>query len=140
MLVFKVFFPDRAQQRRTFLRDAFPSGLWSRSLILPVEAFGIFAQDRVHLLLRTFQLVFMKTQMSLFNGFFALFPQNFLKKNAKVGAHSSPRVPASVSSSTPSAQLEGFFIDENDDVWMRLPSGQWTLLGSDQHVIRDKPG
>ena len=62
------------------------------------------------------------------------------EKSAKVGPHSSPRVPASVSPSTSSAQLEGFFIDENDDVWMRLPSGQWMLLGSDQHVLRDEPG
>ena len=62
------------------------------------------------------------------------------EKSAKVGPHSSPRVPASVSPSTSSAQLEGFFIDENDDVWMRLPSGQWMLLGSDQHVFRDEPG
>ena len=51
-----------------------------------------------------------------------------------------PRVPASVSPSTSSAQLEDFFIDENDDVWMRLPSGQWMLLGSDPHVLRDEPG
>ena len=62
------------------------------------------------------------------------------EKSAKVGPHSSPGVPASVSPSTSSAQLEGFFIDENDDVWMRLPSGQWMLLGSDQHVLRDEPG
>ena len=62
------------------------------------------------------------------------------EKSAKVGPHSSPRVPASVSPSTSSAHLDGFFIDENDDVWMRLPSGQWMLLGSDQHVLRDEPG
>ena len=69
--------------------------------------------------------------------FSTFFPR---EKSAKVGQHSSPRVPASVSPSTSSAQLEGFFIDENDDVWMRLPSGQWMLLGSDQHVLRDEPG
>ena len=62
------------------------------------------------------------------------------EKSAKVGPHSSPRVPASVSPSTSSAPLEGFFIAENDDVWMRLPSGQWMLLGSDPHVLRDEPG
>ena len=66
-------------------------------------------------------------------GFFSTFFPG--EKSAKVGPHSSPRVPASVSPSTSSAQLEGFFIDENDDVWMRLPSGQWMLLGSDQHVL-----
>ena len=62
------------------------------------------------------------------------------EKSAKAGPHSSPRVPASVSPSTSSSQLEGFFTDENDDVWMRLPSGQWMLLGSDPHVLRDEPG
>ena len=93
--------------------------MWRRSLILVglVEAFKIFAQDKVHPLLLTIQLVFMKLWMSLVKGFFALFTKT---KNA--------------------TQLEGFFIDENDDVWMRLPSGQWTLLGSDQHVLRDEPG
>ena len=59
------FLPDRVQQRCFPLKNAFLSGLWSRSLIFPVEAFKIFAQDKVHPLLRTFQLVFMKTQMSL---------------------------------------------------------------------------
>ena len=34
----------------------------------------------------------------------------------------------------------GFFIDEDGGAWMRLPSGQWTLLGSNQHVLRDEPG
>ena len=29
--VFKVFFPDRVQQRRSFLKNALLSGLWSRS-------------------------------------------------------------------------------------------------------------
>ena len=62
------------------------------------------------------------------------------EKSAKVGPRSSPRVPASVSPSTSSAQLDGFFIDEYDDVWMRLPSGQRMLLGSDQHVLRDESG
>ena len=91
-LVFKVFFPDRVQHRGILRRNAFLSGLWgrsyslllrniflsglcSRSSIFPVEAFKIFDQDKVHLLLRTFQLVFMKMQMSLVNGFFALFPK-----------------------------------------------------------------
>ena len=59
------------------LQYAFPIGLWSRSstFLFPVEAFTIFAQVRVHPLLRTFQLVFKKALMSLFKGFFALFPK-----------------------------------------------------------------
>ena len=74
--VFKVFFPDRVQQRRVPLRNAFLSGLWSRSLIFPVEAFKIFAQDRVHPLLRTFQLVLMTLWMRLVM-FFRTFPLFF---------------------------------------------------------------
>ena len=60
-----------------FLRNAFLSGLWSRSLISPflVETSKIFAQDRVHPLRCTFQLVFMKSWMSL----------------VKVFAHFSPK-------------------------------------------------
>ena len=51
-LVFKVFPLDRVQQPRVLLRNAFLSGLWSRSLISPlVEAFKSFAQDNVHPLL-----------------------------------------------------------------------------------------
>ena len=49
---------DSVQQRCMFLRNEFLSGLWSRSLIFPVEAFKSFVQDRVHPLLRTFQLMF----------------------------------------------------------------------------------
>ena len=78
-LVFKVFFPDRVQQRCLVPRNAFLSGLWSRTLISPlVKASKIFSQDRVHPLLRTFQLVFLKLWMSLVKGFSALFPK--LKK------------------------------------------------------------
>ena len=29
----------------------------------------------------------------------------------------------------------GFFIDEDGGVWMRLPSGRWTLRGSDEQVF-----
>ena len=50
----------------------------SRSLIFPVEVFKVFAQVRVHPLLCTFQLVFMKSWMSLVKVFSALFPN--LKK------------------------------------------------------------
>ena len=42
--------------------------------------------------------------------------------------------------STPSGQLEGFFIDEDGGVWMRLPSARWTLLGLDEQVCWDEPG
>ena len=77
-LVFKVFFPDRVQQHCMFLLSVFLSGLWSRSWICLVEAFKIFAQGRVHPLLCTFQLVFLKVWMSLVKGVFALFPK--LKK------------------------------------------------------------
>ena len=59
VLVFKVFFPDRVRQCSLLLRNAFLSGSWSRSLLLAclVEAFKIFAQDRVHLHLLHLQLV-----------------------------------------------------------------------------------
>ena len=45
-LVFKVFFPDRVQQRCMVPRNAFLSGLWSRTLIsLFVKASKIFSLD-----------------------------------------------------------------------------------------------
>ena len=70
------------------------SRLWSRPLIFPVDSFKIFAQNRVHLLLRTFQLVFVKTQMSLVKGSFALVPK--IKKKCEVGSKlgvgTAPRV------------------------------------------------
>ena len=64
--VFKVFFPDRVQQRR-------PS---CRSLTFPVEVFKVLALDRFHQRLRLFtlQLVRTMTRMCLVKGFFALFP------------------------------------------------------------------
>ena len=74
-LVFKVFFPDRVQQRRSCLWSALLSGLRSRSLLFLflVEAFKIFAQDRFRPLLRMFQLAIQKAWMSLVKGVFALF-------------------------------------------------------------------
>ena len=79
-------------------------GLWSRSLTLfQVDVFMVLSQDKVHLLL-TLQLMLKNALMSLVKGFFALFPK--IKKSAKLASHSSPRVPASVSPSTPAAQLE----------------------------------
>ena len=91
-LVFKVFPLNRDQQRCILLLFVFLCGLWSRSLIFPVEAFKSFAQDRVHPLLRMFQLVFMVAWMSLVKVFFRTFPQ--LRKSAKLGPHSSQRVPS----------------------------------------------
>ena len=71
-LIFKVFFPDRVQQ---LCRNAFLSGCWNRrSIAFLVEVLKVFAQDKVHLRLRTVQLESLKTQMSLVMGFFALFP------------------------------------------------------------------
>ena len=70
-LVFKVFPLDRVQQR-CLPRDAFLSGLWSRSLTLfLVEVFMVLSQDTVHHLL-TLQLVLKNAQMSLAK----TFPQN----------------------------------------------------------------
>ena len=62
----RFFFPDRVQQRRLSRR--------SLTILLLVEVFKVFAQDRVHLHHPHLQLVFMKTQMSLVKVFFALFP------------------------------------------------------------------
>ena len=60
-LVYKVFFPDRVQHRYMVLRNAFLSGMWSRSLFLGlVKDFKIFSQDRVHPLLLAIQLVVLK--------------------------------------------------------------------------------
>ena len=88
LLVFKVFFPDTIQQRCRFLRNAFLSRLWSRSLIFLVEAFKIFAQVRFHPLLRTFRPVFMKIWMK---GVFSHFSQN--EKKCEVGSVSAhPRL------------------------------------------------
>ena len=43
--VFKVFHLDRVQQRCILLWIVFLSGLWSTSLIFPVENFKIFARS-----------------------------------------------------------------------------------------------
>ena len=60
-LAFQVFSPDRVQQRRSFLRSAFLSGLGSRSLIFPVEVFKVHAQDKVHLHHPHLQLVLLQS-------------------------------------------------------------------------------
>ena len=75
--------------------------MWSSSLFLVclVKALKIFSQDRVHPLLLTIQLVILKLWMSLGKWFFCTFPK--IKKSANLGPHSSRRVHAGVSSSTP---------------------------------------
>ena len=136
-LVFKVFPLNRVQQRCMLLRNAFLSGLWSRSLISPflVEAFKIFAQDRVHPLLRTFQVVFLKSWMSLAKGVFALCPK--MKKSAKFFPHSGSDLSADFTSSTPVAQLARttWYDEEREQAWCRFEdsSGRfyWNLLTTD---------
>ena len=90
-LVFQVFPLNRVQQR-----------LWRSSLTFPflVEVFKVFARGKVHLLF-TFQLVFMKVQVSLGEGFFS--DSSPKQKSAKVTRHSSARVSVDASSSTLSA-------------------------------------
>ena len=68
------FLPGQGSTALLFLKNVLLSGLWSRSLIFPVEAFKIFFQDKVHPLLLTIQLVLMMLWMRLVIGFFALFP------------------------------------------------------------------
>ena len=92
VLVFKVVPLDSVQQRRLPPRNAFLSGLWSRSLTLfHVDVFMVLSQDKVHLLL-TLQLVLKNALMSLVKGFFALFPK--IKKVRRWlrtrGRHCSP--------------------------------------------------
>ena len=118
--VFMVYEQDRVQQRRTWSRSLTFQSLWvggrvaevfkvlsqyriqqllrSRSLIfqLAVEAFKVFAQARVPQ--RPLPAVRFLTPIQ---GVSRTFPQS--KKSAKVTRQSSPRVPASVSSSELSA-------------------------------------
>ena len=109
-LVFKVFLPDRVPQRCLLPpRNAFLSGLWSRSSIFPVEAFKIFAQDRVHPLLRTLQLALMMLWMRLVMGF-SHFSPNFKKCEVgfALGVGTAPRVePIHSVSSAPCSSGKG---------------------------------
>ena len=66
-------------------------------------------------------------------GFFELFPR---EKSAQLGPHSGSELGADISSSTPAAQLAGFFEDAAGGVWMQYPDGWWKLLGSDPEVWR----
>ena len=86
-------FPLESVQQRRLPRNAFLSGLWSRSLTLfLVEVFTVLSQDMVHLLL-TLQLVMKSAQMSLAKWFFALFTN--IKKcevGFALGVGTAPRV------------------------------------------------
>ena len=126
---------DRVQQRWILLRYVFLSGLWSRSLIFPVEPFKIFAQVRVHPLLRTFQLVFLKLWMSLVKGFFSHFSP--WEKSAEVAGQVGADTPPLVSSWTPAAYEDLEAADEpaelEEDVELLIeeedPSG-WNVSQS----------
>ena len=102
-LVFKVFTLKRVQQRCVLLRNAFLSGLWSRSLISQlVEAYNIFRPRRSsssssHVPARVPEALDEPGQ-----GFFRTFPK--ILKSAKSGSHSTQRVPASFNPSTPAPQ------------------------------------
>ena len=79
-------------------RNAFLSGLWSRSLTLfLVEVFMVLSQDTVHLLI-TFQLV-LKNADEPGKGFFRTFPRP--KKSAKLASHSGFRAVFTSSSAGP---------------------------------------
>ena len=57
------------------------------------------------------------------------------EKSATLGPHPGSELGADFASSTPAAQLEGFF-DDTAGVWMQFPGGWWKLLGSDPEVWR----
>ena len=65
-------------------------------------------------------------------GFFAFSP---VRNSAQLGPHSRSELGADFTSSTPAAELEGFF-PEAVGVWMQFPDGWWKLLGSDPEVWR----
>ena len=101
VLVFKVFFPDRLQQRRP-PRNAFLSELWSRSFVFLVKAFKIFVQDRFRQRLRLFTLLLVQT-MTLIepgDGVFRTFPHG---KKVRSAGQVSADLPRHVSSWTPAA-------------------------------------
>ena len=75
------------------------------------------------------------------------------EKSAHSGRQVSAELGGHVSSSTLSAQQvsragvaahsspsgDGFWVDEAGGMWMRLPTGWWMLLGSDENVCWDEP-
>ena len=101
-LVFKVLPQNRVQEQRFLLQNAFLSGLRSRSstFLFPVEAFKIFAQDRVHPHLHALQLIGSTLRMRRFKVFFALFTktkkvrQYLRTQGSELPPHSSPWTPA----------------------------------------------
>ena len=108
--------------------------------VVSVVVFSVFSQDRVQQrLLEQLVLTFQFRSVEVFN-VLARDRLQVLHPHSPGVADDAFSHSADSSSSTPAAQLEGFFIDQDGGVRMRLPSGQWTLLGSDQHVIRDEPG
>ena len=82
---------------------------------------------------RFFQ-IFVETQ---FQGGFRTFLRR--KKGAPIASQLGSQLGADSSSSTPAAHHDDFWVDEAGGLWMRLPSGRWTLLGSDEHVFWDEP-
>ena len=127
VVVSSVYTKGRVQQRLVE-QSIFQLRLPSKSLTFQCRVVAeIFLLQRRLLVCRVRQI----------KGFFRTFHRG---KKCAVGSVPGSELGADFTSSTLAAELKGFFIDENDDVWMRLPSGQWTLLGSDQHVLRDEPG
>ena len=102
MLVFKVLSQNRVQQRLFLLQNALLSGLWSRSLVLPGGGLQDFRPVQSSSSSSHFPAGILGDADEPGEGVFRTFPQ--LKKSAKLGPHSSPRVHASVSSSTPAPQ------------------------------------
>ena len=130
-LVFKVFSLDRVQQRCILLRNAFLSGLWSRSLLFPV--FGGGLQDFRPGQSSTSSLHVPAGVLEVLDepgeGIFRTF-QN--KKSATLGPHSGSELSADFTSSTPTAHVDSWV--DGDDVWIRIDSVQgpyWSKLLSD---------
>ena len=135
--VFKVFLPDRVQQRSLLLRNAVLSGLWSRSLILAwlVAAFKIFAQYRVPQRLLRFLL---DTLVKFF--FFGLFPE-------KMSPHSGSELSADFNPSTLSTHLMApssstllwsqdectEMVDDNGHAWVRLDTARGSYWQNPGH-------
>ena len=67
-------------------------------------------------------------------GVFRTFPRG--KKVRRWVRTRGSELGADIGSSTPAAQLEGFFTDAAAGVWMQYPGGWWKLLGSDPEVWR----
>ena len=77
-----------------------------------MKAFKIFAQDKVHPLLRTIQLVIKKLWMRLDMWFFALFPKT--KKSATQPPHWGSALPPHLSPWTPAAYDASMVFEEEE--------------------------